>query len=100
MTTTATTKTVRALAGAVAMAATLGFASLAQAQTAAAPSPSTAPANTWVKVCGDDNSSKKRICFTQRELRTDTGQFLATAGVREVDGEAARSCSFRCRSPC
>lgn len=58
----------------------------AQGQQAASP----ADKNPWVKLCGEDKNAKKEICFTQRELRTETGQFLASAGVREVKGEARK----------
>jgi Invasion protein B, involved in pathogenesis len=67
--------------GAAAVGITLGLGGVASAQSAPD------PAASWIKVCGEDNGSKKQICFTQRELRTDSGQFLASAGVREVKGE-------------
>jgi invasion protein IalB len=88
-------------AGAVALALA---ATAASAQDAAAPAATPAPAdagaaaaatngangNPWVKLCGEDKNAKKEICFVQRELRTDSGQFLASAGVREVKGESRR----------
>jgi invasion protein IalB len=46
--------------------------------------------NPWNKLCGQDARTKKQVCFTVRELRTDSGQFLASAGVREVDGETRK----------
>lgn len=46
--------------------------------------------NPWNKLCGEDGRTKKKVCFTVRELRTDSGQFLASAGVREVDGETRK----------
>lgn len=58
-----------------------------QAAGAAAQTP---PANDWIKLCGEDKNTKKQVCFVQRELRTDSGQFLASAGVRSADGEARR----------
>lgn len=75
-------------------------AALAQDKPAAAPAPA-APAadgaatdagadNPWNKLCGEDARTKKQVCFTVRELRTDSGQFLASAGVREVDGETRK----------
>jgi invasion protein IalB len=48
------------------------------------------PAANWVKLCGKDPQGAKEICFVQRELRTDSGQFLASAGIRGVDGEARK----------
>ncbi|WP_026792453.1 invasion associated locus B family protein [Pleomorphomonas oryzae] len=75
-------------------------ATLAQDKPTAAPAPA-APAaagaatdagadNPWNKLCGEDGRTKKQVCFTVRELRTDSGQFLASAGVREVDGETRK----------
>jgi invasion protein IalB len=60
------------------------------APAAAAPAAGGTPDNPWVKLCGEDKNAKKEICFVQRELRTESGQFLASAGVREVKGEARR----------
>ncbi|WP_245293260.1 invasion associated locus B family protein [Mongoliimonas terrestris] len=71
------------------LATSLAFAQAASPQAApAAPAP--AAENAWVKLCGDDKAAKKEICFVQRELRTDSGQFLASAGVRQVAGEARK----------
>ncbi len=61
----------------------------APADAAAAPADG-ADANPWNKICGEDGRTKKQVCFTVRELRTDSGQFLASAGVREVDGETRK----------
>ena len=88
----------------VSAAALLAVGSVAYAQNA--PTPAAAPAaaaaapaasgdaaasnNPWNKICGQDAKNKKQICLTVRELRTDSGQFLASAGVREVDGESRR----------
>lgn len=83
----------RAVLTAATLAIALGAPARAQdAQPApAAPAASAANGdNPWVKLCGEDRASKKQICFTQRELRTDSGQFLASAGVREVAGEARK----------
>lgn len=60
------------------------------APAAAAPAADAAADNPWSKLCGDDPKTKKQICLTVRELRTDGGQFLASAGVREADGEARK----------
>lgn len=85
------------IAGRVAAAVlSLGLLSTAvsaqDAPAAPAPAAETAPepANAWVKLCGNDKAANKEICFIQRELRTDSGQFLASAGVREVKGEARK----------
>jgi invasion protein IalB len=51
--------------------------------------PVSVPEASWARLCG--NESDKEICFIQAELRTDTGQFLASAGIREVTGESRRA---------
>ena len=55
-----------------------------------AAAPAATADNPWNKLCGEDARTKKQVCFTVRELRTDSGQFLASAGVREVDGETRK----------
>ncbi|SON55904.1 Invasion protein B, involved in pathogenesis [Hartmannibacter diazotrophicus] len=82
------------LLAAIGCAMPFGGALPAFAQDAAAPASDNATpgdvTNSWIKVCGEDKASKKVICFIQRELRTETGQFLATAGVREVKDEGRK----------
>ncbi|MHC5653632.1 invasion associated locus B family protein [Stappia sp.] len=71
------------LAAAAVLAAVTG----ASAQTTVEP-----PADTpWVKICNTDPQSKKEICVVTQELRTDTGQFLASVAVREIAGEARKT---------
>lgn len=46
----------------------------------------------WTKVCGKDQQQpgvpqQKEVCFTIKEARLDTGQFVASAGVIELEGE-------------
>lgn len=94
----ATTFMMRTAVAAAALA--LGaLAAPAMAQDAAAPAapaapaasaPAPSPASGWVKLCGKDPKGAKDVCFVQRELRTDSGQFLASAGIRGVDGEARK----------
>ncbi|WP_244301464.1 invasion associated locus B family protein [Stappia sp. P2PMeth1] len=75
------------LAGlAVGVAASIAFAGGAVAQTVepSADSP-------WVKICNTDPQSNKEICVVTQELRTDTGQFLASVAVREIAGEARKT---------
>ena len=55
-----------------------------------AAAPAATADNPWNKLCGEAARTKKQVCFTVRELRTDSGQFLASAGVREVDGETRK----------
>lgn len=68
--------------GLVATALALGFTGQAAAQAQ--------PDDAWVKICNTDPKSKKEFCMITQELRTDTGQFLAQAVVREVTGEARK----------
>lgn len=44
----------------------------------------------WVKICNTDPNSQKKACLVTQELRTDTGQFLASLAIREIEGEARR----------
>ncbi|GHB34481.1 hypothetical protein GCM10007094_24640 [Pseudovibrio japonicus] len=69
--------------GIVAALAAVGFAGSSVAQSAQAE-------DAWVKVCNTDPKSKKEFCLITQELRTDTGQFLAQAVVREVTGESRK----------
>jgi invasion protein IalB len=46
----------------------------------------------WTKVCGKGENqpgapAQKEVCFTIKEARLDTGQFVASAGLIEVDGD-------------
>lgn len=68
--------------GAMAVVAAFGLSTAASAQAQ--------PDDAWVKVCNTDPNSKKEFCLITQELRTDTGQFLAQAVVREVTGESRK----------
>ncbi|MTI17552.1 invasion associated locus B family protein [Rhodobacteraceae bacterium RKSG542] len=70
------------IGGAVAAMAGIGFSGAALAQAA--------PEDAWVKVCNTDPKTKKEYCLITQELRTDTGQFLAQAVIREVTGESRK----------
>ncbi len=50
-------------------------------QAVAIPSP-------WTKICNKDpNAGNKEICLTAQDIRAETGQFLASVAVREVEGD-------------
>lgn len=50
-------------------------------QAIAIPSP-------WTKICNKDPSAgNKEICLTAQDIRAETGQFLASVAVREVEGD-------------
>jgi invasion protein IalB len=44
----------------------------------------------WTKVCSKDPQANKEICLISQDLRADTGQFLASVAVREVQGEPVK----------
>lgn len=69
--------------GALAGLITLGCVSVAAAQTPEAGSEESA----WVKVCNVNPQTKKNMCLVTQELRTETGQFLASVAIREIEGE-------------
>ena len=41
----------------------------------------------WVKICNTDEKAKKEVCLTSRDVRTDTGQNVASIAVRQISGE-------------
>ncbi len=59
----------------------------AQEGEAAAPTPE-AP---WAKLCNADPATGKELCLTIQEIRADTGQFIASATIRTIAGEAKKS---------
>ncbi|MCX5493958.1 invasion associated locus B family protein [Kaistia dalseonensis] len=46
-----------------------------------------APASAWIKECGQDPQSKKKLCITTQELRAETNQFIASLQLRKLDGD-------------
>lgn len=56
----------------------------------ATPASSQSPTDSWIKVCRTDEKAKKEICKTAYDLRTTSGQFLASIAVVEVSGEARK----------
>jgi len=52
----------------------------------------TAPAagakqDAWLKVCSVDSQVNKNVCIVKQDLLTNTGQFLASLQLREVEGD-------------
>ena len=45
----------------------------------------------WLKVCDTDPDSEKELCLITHELRTATGQFLASVAIREITGEVRKT---------
>ena len=73
------------LAGALAAFAMVAPASAQTQQPQAAPAPA-APGEgglgSWIKLCAPDNAegeAAKEVCLVTQEVRTDTGEFLASA---------------------
>ncbi|XWN29084.1 MAG: invasion associated locus B family protein [Devosia sp.] len=79
-------KVARFLAG---MAFVLGAAGAVGPAVAQAPTP--ADDNAWVKICNTDQGTNKTLCLITQELRTDSGQFLASVAIRETPGEQRKS---------
>lgn len=44
----------------------------------------------WIKICRADEKTKKELCQTGFDLRTTTGQFLASFSLMEMTGEARK----------
>lgn len=53
----------------------------------AADAPAAAPTSAWIKECGQDPQSKKKLCITSQELRAETNQFIASLQLRKLEGE-------------
>ncbi len=60
----------------------------AEAPAAAQPPTPEAP---WAKLCNTDPASGKELCLTIQEIRADTGQFIASATIRTIAGDAKKS---------
>lgn len=74
----------------VAILAPLG-ASAQEADPAAAPPAAGGPDSPWAKLCNTDPATGKELCLTIQEIRADTGQFIASATIRTIAGEAKKS---------
>ena len=40
----------------------------------------------WMKFCSEDTKTKKQLCAITQELKAETGQFLASISLRELEG--------------
>jgi invasion protein IalB len=45
----------------------------------------------WTKICNRDAESKKEVCLVTQELRAETGQFLASVAVREIEADPKKA---------
>lgn len=72
---------------------TLATACIAAAFTAVLAVPGAAVAQTgdaetpWIKMCNTDPGSNKELCLVIQEVRAETGQFIASATLRQFTGE-------------
>jgi invasion protein IalB len=49
-------------------------------QAVAIPSP-------WTKICNRDPAVNKEVCLVAQDIRAETGQFLASVAIREIEAE-------------
>ena len=47
--------------------------------------------NLWVKFCNTDEETNRELCLISQELRTATGQFLASVALREISDEERKT---------
>ena len=47
--------------------------------------------NLWVKLCNIDEETNRELCLITQELRTATGQFLASVALREISDEERKT---------
>lgn len=87
-----------ALSAAIGLAAGPAMAQTAPKPDAAKPAgpgpmsatPPAPPEANWVKICNKDEQAKKEVCLTSKDVRTDTGQNVASIAIRQVTGENKR----------
>ena len=72
---------------------------------AAAPAPAPAPAaivqvqpeptqSDWIKICGEDQAAKKKICYTTRDFVSDQNQPVLAVAVYDIQGEPQKVVRF------
>ena len=67
------------VAAALSLPLTLGLSVAAQAQENQTPQ-----LGNWIKICQEDPNTKKEACIVTQEVRTDKGEFLASASIRDA----------------
>lgn len=86
------------------LGAGLSVDALAQSKDKGAPAQKSAPAakgesqtqqavaipSPWTKICNRDPQADKEVCLVAQDIRAETGQFLASVAVREIEGEAKK----------
>ena len=73
------------------LAAVSGLAAAALLPAGAATAQTSADDPNWLKVCTQDPRVKKDLCLVTQELRTGSGQVVASAAIRGFQGEQRRS---------
>ena len=63
----------------------------ASAQDAPEKLPGPTPDAPWAKICNKNPNDGKELCLTIQEVTAETGQFIASATVREITGEDKKS---------
>lgn len=48
----------------------------------------------WVKICGEDQTSKKKICYTTRDFVSDQNQPVLAVAVYDIQGDPNRVVRF------
>ena len=57
-----------------------------------APEAPAVPTAEWAKICNKNpNNEQQKLCLTMQEVKAETGQFIASAAVREMTGVDKRS---------
>lgn len=60
---------------------------LATAYSGASTAQENAPGgNAWTKICTEEKKTNNKVCLITQEIRSATGQFLASVAVREING--------------
>jgi invasion protein IalB len=76
------------LAPVAALAVSLPMAAVAQD----APEAPAIPTAQWAKICNKNpNNEQQKLCLTMQEVKAETGQFIASAAIREMTGVDKRS---------
>ena len=80
----------------------------APAPAPASPAPAAAPAAVsvqvqvqpdpnqadWIKLCGEDQAAKKKVCYTTRDFVSDQNQTVLAVAVYDVQGDPQRTVRF------
>ena len=69
----------------------IGMPMAASAQDAPEKAPGPTPDAPWAKVCNKNPNDGKELCLTIQEVTAETGQFIASATVREITGDDKKS---------